>query len=134
MRRALAAALCALALVAVRDTPARAWGFEIHRFITERALAQLPPELQPFYQKHRVFVIEHAVDPDLWRSAGFEQEPPRHFVDLDVYGKWPFTELPRDYELAVAKFGREKVDEERHVAVARCRDVRPARQELPAAA
>jgi hypothetical protein len=91
--------------------PAHAWGFDLHRFITDRALALVPAGLQPFYRQHRVFLTEHSVDPDLWRTAGFEEEPPRHYIDLDAYGSWPFRELPRDHELAVAKFGRAKIHE-----------------------
>jgi hypothetical protein len=89
--------------------PMRAWGFDVHRLIAERAIALLPGELRPFYQKHRAMFIEHAIDPDLWRSAGFEEEPPRHFVDLDAYGPHPFTALPHDYQEAVSKYGVEFV-------------------------
>ena len=110
MRRSIAALACAVAVLCVPAQRTHAWGFDIHRFITGEAISLLPPGMKPFYEKHRQFIVEHSVDPDLWRSAGFEEEPPRHFVDLDVYGAWPFSQLPRDYELAVAKFGREKVD------------------------
>ncbi len=57
------------------------------------------------------FVVEHSVDPDLWRNAGFEEEAPNHFLDLDYreYGAYPFTSLPRDYDAAIQKFGRQTV-------------------------
>ena len=90
-------------------TPARAWGFDVHRFITGRAIDELPDEIRPFFQDNRVFMIEHAIDPDLWRSAGFEAEPPRHFLDLDAYGRYPFAELPEDFDAAVRAFGRDRV-------------------------
>jgi hypothetical protein len=90
--------------------PAAAWGFEAHRFISERAIDLLPPELAPFFRRYRDQFVEHTIDPDLWRNAGFEAEPPRHFMDLDAYGKPSATNPPRDYEAAVAKFGREMVD------------------------
>jgi hypothetical protein len=90
--------------------PAAAWGFDAHRFITQLAIESLPAPLRAFYAKNRVMVIEHSIDPDLWRTAGFDEEPPRHFVDLDAYGKFPFPDLPRDYDRAVAKFGRAHVD------------------------
>jgi hypothetical protein len=107
MRRLLPAIV--LATVAAAPAPARAWGFDVHRLIAERAIAQLPAPLRPFYDRHRATFVEHSIDPDLWRSAGFEEEPPRHFVDLDAYGRHPFTALPRDYELAVQKYGRDFV-------------------------
>ena len=110
MRRLLAAS----ALVCVlTPAPAAAWGFEPHRFIMERAIALLPPELRPLFEQHRARVVERAIDPDTWRIAGFDAEPKNHFLDLDWdgYGKDPFTDLPRDYTAAVAKFGRERVEQ-----------------------
>lgn len=93
--------------------PADAWGFEPHRFVMDRAIALLPPELRPLFEKHRAMVVERAIDPDTWRTAGFEEEPKNHFVDLDWegFGRYPFNELPRDYTAAVAKFGRERIEE-----------------------
>ena len=86
------------------------WGLDTHRYITERAIRLLPASIRPFFEKYQAFVVEHSVDPDLWRSVGFTEELPRHFLDLDAYGTYPFLELPRDYNAAVKKFGREKVD------------------------
>jgi hypothetical protein len=90
--------------------PAAAWGFEAHKYITERVIPLLPPEIRPFFEKYRVSIVEHAIDPDLWRSAGWEAESPRHYVDLDSYGAYPFKELPRDYDAAVQKFGKDFVE------------------------
>lgn len=110
MGRVLAACCAALLLSGLVPADADAWGFDIHRFVTERAIAVLPPELKPFYTKHKVMIVEHSIDPDLWRSAGFQEEPPRHFVDLDAYGEWPFPDLPREYDAAVAKHGKAFVE------------------------
>jgi hypothetical protein len=59
-------------------------------------------------------VVERAIDPDTWRTAGFAEEPPNHFLDIDWegYGKYPFTALPRSYDEAVAKFGRDRIMQE----------------------
>ncbi|MGE5813037.1 MAG: hypothetical protein ACM36C_00985 [Acidobacteriota bacterium] len=108
MRRFLLASLGLL--IVCTPVPTGAWGFDVHRLIAERAIALLPVEIRPFYEKYRVTFVEHAIDPDLWRSAGFEEEPPRHFVDLDAYGAPPFAALPHDYDQAVQKFGREFVN------------------------
>ena len=51
-------------------------------------------------------IVEHAIDPDLWRTAGWEEEPPRHFVDMDAYGPYPFKDLPHDYDEAVQALRR----------------------------
>jgi hypothetical protein len=108
MRAALGVVAVAMAVIAGSATPS-AWGFEVHRFITDRAIDRLPDAIRPFYQKHRAFIVERSVDPDLWRTAGWTDEPPRHFVDLDAYGQPPFPELPREYDRAVERYGAEFV-------------------------
>ena len=42
-------------------------------------------------------------------KTGDPAEGPRHFLDIDIYGPYPFGELPHDYDEAVAKFGVEDV-------------------------
>ena len=42
-------------------------------------------------------------------KSGDPAEGPRHFLDIDIYGPYPFVELPHDYNEAVAKFGVEAV-------------------------
>lgn len=86
-----------------------AWSFEAHQFITGRALDLLPAAIKPFFDKHREYIVAHAIDPDLWRNAGFEEEPPRHFVDMDAYGPPPFSALPHDFNAAVAQRGKDFV-------------------------
>jgi hypothetical protein len=88
---------------------ASAWGFEAHRYIMDRAIDRLPPELRPFFDRARPFLLERSVDPDLWRLAGWEEEPSRHFLDMDAYGAYPFPDLPRDYDRAVERYGVEFV-------------------------
>jgi len=104
MRRIAASLIAVLIVCAPR--PADAWGFEVHRFITSRAIALLPAELRPFFERYEVQVVEHSVDPDLWRIAGWDAEPPRHFMDMDAYGPYPFEALPRDFDEAVQRYGR----------------------------
>ena len=87
--------------------PAFAWGVVGHRLIMARAIDLLPPELKPFFLKHRDEIVVRVVDPDTWRIAGWPENA-HHFVDFGVpeYGKYPFNELPRDYDAALQKFGR----------------------------
>ena len=43
------------ALLVLADVrPAYAWGFEAHKYILERAISLLPPEIRPFFEKYRV--------------------------------------------------------------------------------
>ena len=101
-----ATAMLALAAL-LMPSPAMAWGVETHKFIVSRAIDMLPAAIRPFFEANRVFIVEHCIDPDLWRTAGFTEESPRHFLDMDAYGKTPFTDLPRDYDAALVKFGAE---------------------------
>jgi hypothetical protein len=105
--RAISVVVVVLALSSARLS---AWSFEAHRYITERAIGLLPAEIRPFYEKYRVVVVEHSIDPDLWRTVGFDREPPNHFLDLDAYGNEPFAALPRDYGAAVQRHGRATID------------------------
>ena len=75
----------------------------------DRAIALLPQEIHPFFEKNRTTIVEHAVDPDTYRTVGWVDEPPRHFMDMDSYGPFPFTAIPHDYNEAVAKRGVEFV-------------------------
>lgn len=57
-----------------------------------------------FYKQNINFITEHAVDPDKRRYAVAE-EGPRHYLDIDHYGIYPFDSLPRKWDSAVVKFG-----------------------------
>lgn len=106
MRRAIAGLIAAILIV---PSTASAWGLEVHQFIVARAIDILPEPIRPFFEANRAFIVERAIDPDLWRSAGFTEEPPNHFLDLDAYGPYPFKDLPREYDEAVKKHGVEKL-------------------------
>jgi hypothetical protein len=108
--------IAVLGVLVVAAMPARtnAWGYEAHKFIMERAIGLLPPEIRPLFEQHKSAVIERAIDPDLWQVAGFDElEDPNHFLDLDWegYGKYPYAGLPRDYTAAVEKFGKKRVQQ-----------------------
>lgn len=47
-----------------------------------------------FYKKHIDYVSDHATDADARRYL-IKGEGPRHFLDLDHYGGFPFSGLPR---------------------------------------
>jgi hypothetical protein len=56
-----------------------------------------------FYKQHADFLTEHAVDPDKRRYI-LAAEGPRHYIDMDHYGMYPFDSLPRRWEDAVKKY------------------------------
>ena len=107
MRRAFVS--CLVFSLVVCSAPLGAWGFEAHRYTMARAIPLLPRELRPFFEANRAYIVERAIDPDLWRTAGFEEESPRHFVDMDAYGPYPFSNLPYAYDDAVKQFGEDFV-------------------------
>ncbi len=88
-----------------------AWGMDVHRMITEHAIDRMPAELKPLYSKHKAFISEHSVDPDLWRTVDLKSawgdEPPNHFLDIDFEegSTPPFANVPRDYDAYVKKYG-----------------------------
>jgi hypothetical protein len=82
------------------------WGFYGHKRINFHAVFLLPPEMMQLYKPKIDFLSEHAVDPDMRRYAVAE-EGPRHYIDIDHYGEYPFTVLPRRWSEAVAKFSED---------------------------
>jgi len=104
----------ALALVCAVPVQVRTWGFAAHKHIAARMIALLPAEIRPLFVAREAFIVERSVDPDLWRNVGWDDESPNHFVDLDAepYGAYPFDALPREYDKAVEKFGKEVVHRE----------------------
>jgi len=97
---------CAVVLCTAVPTEAFAWGAAAHRFIMRRAIDLLPAEMKPFFEHYREELVLRVIDPDLWRTAGFDEDA-NHFLDFGVaeYGAYPFAALPRDYDAAIEKFG-----------------------------
>ncbi len=85
------------------------WGFFGHRKINYLAVFLLPPEMIGFYKTHIDFLTEHSVDPDKRRYA-IPEEGPRHYIDIDHYGEYPYKNLPHNYDSAVAKFSSDTVN------------------------
>ena len=84
------------------------WGFFAHQKINYYATFLLPPEMMVLYKPNISFLSEHAVDPDKRRYA-VADEGPRHYIDIDHYGEYPYNNLPRKWTDAVAKFGEDSL-------------------------
>ncbi len=80
------------------------WGFFAHQNINRLAVYTLPSGMIRFYKNHILYITEHAVDPDKRRYAD-TAEAPRHFIDTDRYGVYPFDSIPEKWEVAVKKYG-----------------------------
>jgi hypothetical protein len=85
------------------------WGFYAHKKINYYAVFLLPPEMMGLYKPNIDFIMEHAVDPDMRRYA-IPEEGPRHYIDIDKYGNYPYDSLPRKWNDAVAKFSEDSLN------------------------
>ena len=94
--------LC-ISIFALELKSAYGWGFWAHKRINRMAVFTLPPEMIGFFRTHIEYVTENSVNPDKRRYA-VPDEYPRHFIDIDYYGEYPFENLPREWDAAVEKF------------------------------
>ncbi|MEP6616681.1 MAG: zinc dependent phospholipase C family protein [Ginsengibacter sp.] len=85
------------------------WGFYAHKKINYYAVFLLPPQMMVLYKQQISFLSEHAIDPDKRRYA-VPAEGSRHYIDIDHYGLYPYSSLPKKWTDAVAKFGRDTLD------------------------
>jgi hypothetical protein len=88
--------------------PSYCWGFWAHQKINYYAVFLLPPEMMVFYKPNIAFITEHAIDPDKRRYA-VADEGPRHFIDIDNYGTYPYPDLPHKWEDAIAKYSEDTI-------------------------
>ena len=85
------------------------WGFYAHKKINYYAVFLLPPEMMLLFKPQIDFLSEHAVDPDKRRYA-VKEEGPRHYIDIDHYGAYPYDSLPRKWNDAVAKYSEDTLN------------------------
>jgi hypothetical protein len=104
-RKFLTLILC----VGLLPNPLFAWGNNAQRLIVNHAVDTLPPELRPFFQANRNFLIQHVNDP-LNQLDKHPKERQNHFIELDKYGKFPFDSLPRSYKAALQKYSKSHID------------------------
>jgi hypothetical protein len=77
-------------------------GASLHHGSRHRASAH---PIRPHFEKNRAFIVEHTIDPDLWRNAGFSPSRRGTSSTWTYYGKFPFAELPEEFDRAIEKFG-----------------------------
>src|ERR1700737_5319219 len=110
-RRAASFALfVTLPALLLSPAAAFAWGANGQRMVVTKTIDTLPPELRPFFEAHRDFLLQHGTDPldSLKNNPTLERR--YHILFLDRYGRFPFEALPHDYKAAVAKFTRAKLE------------------------
>ena len=98
-----------LTIIILSSIKSFCWGFYGHRKINYHAVFLLPPEMMVLFKPQIDFLSEHAVDPDKRRYA-VPEEGPRHYIDIDRYGNYPYPDLPRKWEDAVAKYSEDTLN------------------------
>lgn len=86
------------------------WGFYAHQKINYYAVFLLPPDMMVLFKANISFLSEHATDPDKRRYA-VTSEGPRHYIDIDHFGSYPFTQLPREWCDAVEKYSEDTLQQ-----------------------
>jgi|tagenome__1003787_1003787.scaffolds.fasta_scaffold20956758_2 hypothetical protein len=89
--------------------PAQAWGPNAQKLILNKSIDTMPPDVRAFFDNSRATMIQHVTDP-LEEELKKPAEKHNHFIFLDKYGRFPFTQLPRNYKAAVAKYGKSKLE------------------------
>jgi len=83
--------------------PVLGWGPAAHEIVNTWAIQTLPPEIRSFFENNHQFLVEHANDPDeLMKKDRYERM--RHYIYLDKYGVFPYSNLPHNYAHAKEKF------------------------------
>jgi S1/P1 Nuclease len=82
-----------------------AWGSWGHKHISRAAVFALPDAMQEFYYNHIDFITESAVVPDLRRALiNDRNEGPRHYIDIEDFGKIPLDAFPKTTKEAYTKY------------------------------
>jgi hypothetical protein len=110
LHQAAAVGLAALLAAGTLAPPAAAWEGRTHRLVTVRAIEALPYPLRDFFEENRPAIAQLVANPSQWGEEAVRPED--GFIRLDHYGRYPFADLPRDYNVAVRRFGRRKVLEQ----------------------
>jgi hypothetical protein len=118
MRRSFQAAIfLSLVILFVALASSFGWGENADRLVTNKAVDTLPDEMLPFFQANRQYLVQHVKRPEPPPAAGANSSssqsaagtaamPDTDFIQLDHYGPFPFTALPRDYNAAISKYNR----------------------------
>jgi hypothetical protein len=85
-----------LLVLASRPVPGLAWGDRAHKIINAAAVENLPEPLRSYFRARKVYLVEHAVDPDLLAHDD-PAERPHHFTDLDADDSYPFLNFQRQF-------------------------------------
>lgn len=99
-----------LVLATLLAAPGRAhgWGFAVHRVINRNAVANIPSDFQEFARwATELEAMSTAADE---RKCCVNGEDIRHYIDIDDYPEFFAGTFPRNYEAALAQYGRARLE------------------------
>lgn len=107
----LGGCICALGITLGLALPPAASGWEgpTHQLIIARAVDTMPYPLRAYFESNRFAIAQLANHTTEWGEE--TRRPESGFIHLDHYGRYPFADLPRDYNAAVRKFGRKALND-----------------------
>jgi hypothetical protein len=108
--RTAAAVAVPLAVLLIALPASFGWGESGERLITNKAIDTLPDEMQPFFEANRQFLMQHVSD-SREVIAKNPAERRNEFIQIDHYGPFPFSALPRVYTAAVEKLSRRTLNQ-----------------------
>ncbi len=92
-------------LITLMLSNAFGWGWGSHRYINDAAVDHLPQELS-FFQDHRDYLSEHAVDPDTDDFPGYY-----HYIDIDYYPEFFAGTLPHTWQAMIDLYGQDIMED-----------------------
>jgi hypothetical protein len=93
------------ALVTLTLTYTYGWGENAERLVTNKAIDTLPQEMGTFFAANRQYFVQHVTDAGEL-DVKIAADEHKDYIELDHYGQFPYTALPRAYTAALTKFGR----------------------------
>jgi len=110
MRRLISLTILTPLVLAV-PVPALAWGLAAHAMIARQAVESTPGALRAFLRENREQVVHRALEPDMVLKKRYGRgERIRHYVDLEVLSRPPFTDISPDYAAARVRYGRARLE------------------------
>jgi hypothetical protein len=86
-----------------------AWGENAERLVANKAIDTLPQEMGTFFEDNRQYLVQHVTDAETL-DAKIAADEHKDYIQLDHYGPFPYSGLPRVYNTAVAKYGRHALE------------------------
>jgi hypothetical protein len=96
-------------LIVLTLTCTYGWGENAERLVTNKAIDTLPQEMGSFFEANRQYFVQHVTDAGEL-DAKIAADEHKNYIQLDHYGPFPYSALPRVYTAALAKYGRRLLD------------------------